>query len=317
MNNHKHDGSRSGNHTIPGSYAWLLRILHLDSGDRKKKYGYFAGTLSIIINIGLFILKLLFGINLRSISILADAVHSLSDVATSIILIVGIRMSAKPPDQQHPFGHGRAELITSVIIACILIAVGYEFIEKGIGRINTPIMLRPDIMVVLLLAGTIVIKELLARMTFTLGKAVGSAAMHADAWHHRTDSLSTLLVIIGLILYRTGMYAVDGILGIVVGLFIIYTSIVLIRESASSLMGKAPSPGFINRIKMLALSCNGIRDVHHIHVHDYGGKLEITVHIRLKADMPLDTAHEKATEVEACIQEALEDAQVTVHTEPE
>jgi len=120
-----------------------LRMLHLDSGDRKRRYGYFAGFLSIIINSGLFVLKLAIGLNLRSISIIADAVHSLSDVATSIILIVGIRVSAKPPDQQHPFGHGRAELITSVIIACILIAVGYEFIAKGIGRIRFPAMLQP------------------------------------------------------------------------------------------------------------------------------------------------------------------------------
>lgn len=301
---------------LPGFYAYLIRILRLDHGDRRKKYGYFTGTLSIIINIGLFAVKLVFGLALRSISILADAVHSLSDVATSLILIVGIHMSAKPPDQRHPFGHGRAELITSVIIACILVAIGYEFIEKGIHRISAPTMLRPDIKVVILFAGTIILKELLARMTFTLGRAVNSAAIRADAWHHRTDSLSTVLVIIGLILYRAGISAVDGILGIVVGIFIGYTGIMLIRESASSLMGEAPSPEFINHIKMLALSCEGIRDVHHIRIHDYGGRLEITIHIRLKADTPLAIAHIKATEVETCIQEAVEDAQVTVHTEP-
>jgi len=295
----------------------IARILHLDVGNRKKRYSYFAGFLSIFVNFGLFLLKLIIGLTLRSISITADAVHSLSDVATSIVLIVGIRFSSKPPDQRHPFGHGRAELITSVIIACILIIVGFEFIVNGIGRISTPTMLQPDMKVMLILVVTVIIKELLARLVFSLGREIGSTALRADAWHHRTDSLSTVLVIIGLFLYRAGINWVDGILGIIVGLFIIYTSIMLIRDSASSLMGEAPSPKFINRVKMLALSCNGINDVHHIHVHDYGGKLEITIHITLKADMPLDAAHVKASEVEACIKESIPDAEITVHAEPE
>lgn len=315
--NDRSDRTVTPGKSISPFVRFCMQILHLDTGNKKQKIGYFAGFLSIFVNLGLFVLKLLIGLSLRSISIMADAVHSLSDVATSIILVVGIRLSTKPPDQRHPFGHGRAELITSVIIACLLVVVGYEFIANGIGRINVPTMLPPDVRVVIVLGVTIIIKELLARLTFSLSRAIGSPALYADAWHHRTDSFSTVLVIIGLVLYRAGVLWVDGVLGVVVGLFIIYTGITLIRESASSLMGEAPSPKLINRIKMLALSCDGIRDVHHIHVHDYGGKLEITIHICLKADMPLDAAHTKASEVEACIKESITDAEITVHTEPE
>ena len=225
-------------------------------------------------------------------------------------------ISAKPPDQEHPFGHGRVERIVSIVIACMLIVVSIEFFINGINRLQNPVPVEFQLVIVIILAITIGAKILLSIITFDLGKIIGSSALKADAWHHSTDAISTVLVIIGFILYRFGMYYIDGVIAIIIALFIAYTGITIIIESGSILVGEAPSPKFTEQIKELALFCGGVTDVHHIHVHDYGGITEVTVHIRLRADMHLDAAHAKATEVEQCIKEHIEGVEVTVHAEP-
>jgi len=295
----------------------IISIFHLDKSDKKKSYGYLEGFLSIVVNVLLCIMKFIFGTILNSVALIADAVHSLSDVVTSLIVILGFRVSSKPADKEHPFGHGRAERVVSIVIACMLIAVGFEFFLNGFGRLQNPVPINANLVIIILLGLSIFIKELLYHFAMWLGKKVESPTLMADAWHHRTDAFSTILVLLGFVAFEFGFYRLDGILGMVVSVFITYTGVSIIKKSASSLIGEAPSPSFINRIKMLALSCRGVKDVHHIHVHDYGGKYEITIHIRLRADTHLDKAHKKATEVEECIKGEIKNAEVTVHVEPE
>jgi len=295
----------------------IISLFHLDRGDKKRKYGYFEGTLSIIVNVILFIVKLIMGTLLNSVSLLADAVHSLSDVITSAMVIFGFSVATKPPDDKHPFGHGRAERIVAIVIACLLIVVGFEFFINGLDRFKSPVPITANWFIIILLGFTIIVKEFLSNISFNLGKMIDSASLKADAWHHRTDAISTALVIFGFILYRLKLYYLDGIIGMIIAAFIIYVGISLIKEASSVLIGEAPSLSLIKRIKGIALSCEGISDVHHIHVHDYGGRLEITVHIRLKKDTHLDDAHNKASEVERCLKDELPDAEITVHVEPE
>jgi cation diffusion facilitator family transporter len=294
----------------------IVSKFRLDTGDRRKNYGYFAGGLSILVNLVIFAIKFLFGIAVNSIALVADAIHSLSDVATSLILVVGFGMSSKPPDYQHPFGHGRVERIVSIVIACMLIVVGMEFLINGINRLQNPVTVESRWVIIIMLVITIIAKIIMSVITFDLGKLIDSTALKADAWHHSTDAISTVLVIIGFILYRFGLYYIDGIIAIIIALFIAYTGVSIILESGSILVGEAPSPQFTEHIKELALSCGGVTDVHHIHVHDYGGVTEVTIHIRLRADMHLDAAHAKATEVEKCIKEHIKGVEVTVHAEP-
>jgi cation diffusion facilitator family transporter len=294
----------------------VISRFRLDSGDRRKNYGYFAGGLSIFSNLIIFGIKFFFGVAVNSIALVADAIHSLSDVATSLILIVGFGMAAKPPDKNHPFGHGRVERIVSIVIACMLIVVGIEFFINGINRLRNPVPVEFRWIIIIMLLLTIIAKAISSIITFDLGKLIDSSALKADAWHHATDAISTILVIIGFILYRFGLYYIDGVIAIIIALFIAYTGIAIIFESGSILVGEAPSPEITERIKELALSCGGVTDVHHIHVHDYGGLTEVTVHIRLRADMHLDAAHAKATEVEQCIKEHIKGVEVTVHAEP-
>lgn len=294
----------------------IMFKLGCERGDRRKNYGYFAGGLSILINLAIFIVKFLFGLAVNSIALIADAIHSLSDIATSLIVIIGFGISTKPPDQRHPFGHGRVERVVSIVIACLLIVVGVEFFISGIGRLQNPVIVEFQWLIIIVLFITILAKVVLSMITFNIGKTIDSSALKADAWHHTTDAISTVLVIIGFILYRYGLYYVDGIVALIIALFIAYTGLSIIIESGSILVGEAPSQKFIDHIKELALSCGGVTDVHHIHVHDYSGATEITVHIRLRADMHLDAAHAKATEVEECIKGQIKGVEVTVHAEP-
>lgn len=295
----------------------LISLFRLDKGDRKKNYGYFEGILSIVVNIILFLIKFIFGTLLNSVSLLADAVHSLSDVVTSIIVIFGFRISTKPPDLKHPFGHGRAERIVSIVIACLLIVVGFEFFINGFHRFEHPIPIESNLFVIGLLILSILVKEFLYRIARSLGERIESATLKADAWHHRTDAISTILVVIGFISFRYGLFRLDGILGMVVSILIAYTGVSIIKEASSFLIGEAPPAAFIEKIKEIVSCCDGVSDVHHIHVHDYGKNIEITIHIRLEGDTHLKDAHRKASEVEKTIKTNISCAEVTVHIEPE
>jgi len=294
----------------------LIALFNLDKGNRFKNYGYFEGIFSVAVNTLLFIFKFVFGVLLNSISLIADSLHSLSDIVTSAIVIFGFKISSKPPDAEHPFGHGRVERIVTIVIACLLIVVGFEFFKSGFGRFRNPIPIKADAFVITMLCVSIFMKEFLYRLSLNLGRKIDSAALKADAWHHRTDAVSTVLVLFGFVSFRFGLYSLDGILGIGVACMIVYTGIVIIKESGSVLIGEAPSSSLVNRIKETAANLDGINDVHHIHVHDYGSQLEVTVHVRVKGDTHVEDAHNKASEVERAIKECVPSAEVTVHLEP-
>ncbi len=294
----------------------ITRIFNLDRGNRFKNYGYFEGGLSIAVNLLLFAFKLGFGLFLGSISLIADSLHSMSDVATSGIVMFGFKVSSKPPDEEHPFGHGRAERIVAIVVACLLIVVGIEFFRSGFTRFRNPVPIRADLFVIVMLCLSVLAKECLYWLSLNLGKRIDSAALKADAWHHRTDAISTVLVLFGFISFRFGLYSLDGILGMAVAGIIIYTGIMIIKESSSVLIGEAPSASLVDKIKSTAGNFDGIDDVHHIHVHDYGGQVEITVHVRLSGNTYLDKAHERATEVERAVKRCVPGAEVTVHLEP-
>lgn len=294
----------------------LIKIFRLNKGNRFRNYGYFEGILSTVLNIGLFVFKFVFGTLLNSVSLIADAIHSLSDVITSVIVIFGFNISAKPADMQHPFGHGRAERIAAIVVACLLIVVASEFFLSGFERLRAPVPIRSDVLVIALLVVSIFVKELQYRVAMVLGRKVGSAALKADAVHHRTDAISTVLVVIGFFSFRFGLYGIDGVMGMAVALIIAYSGVVIIKESGDFLIGRAPPAALVEKIRATAAGCHGVSDVHHIHVHDYGGQIEITIHVRLKGDTDVRKAHEMASEVEEAIKVCVSGAEVTVHIEP-
>lgn len=295
---------------------FLIKRFNLNKGDINRNFGFFEGIISAILNFFIFLIKYFLSISLNSISLKADAFHTLSDILTSSIIILGFYLSTKKADKKHPFGHGRIEKIFSVLMAIILIYVGYEFFISSLNRFKNPVVIDVNYFILFILSFTILIKEFLTLIAFEFGKRINSLSLKTDAWHHRSDSIATLLIIIGFFSFKFGLFYLDGIFGMVVSILISFTGISIVFESSSFLIGEEPSQDMINKINEIAYSFDFVKDVHHIHIHDYGNQLEITFHIRLKGEESLNEVHNKISKIEKAIEKEIKGANVTIHSEP-
>ncbi|MCG2821806.1 MAG: cation diffusion facilitator family transporter, partial [Candidatus Atribacteria bacterium] len=209
-----------------------------------KKYkifiGYLEGTISIILNTILFGIKYWVGIKTFSIAIIADAWHTLSDSFTSLVVIIGFKVSSKPADKKHPYGHGRAEIISSVIIGTLLAVVGVNFLIASIQRFINHQSASYGNLAVIVFVISVIVKEGLAQFSMRAGEKINSQSLIADGWHHRSDSLVSLMVLVGI--FMGGYFWwVDSIMGIIVSLVIFYTTYIILKESISILIGEEPS----------------------------------------------------------------------------
>lgn len=281
----------------------------------RKAYGVLEGVVSVGINLVVSLAKFIPGVLIGSVALIADAVHSLSDVASSVVVIWGFRAAARPSDKQHPFGHGRAESIASLVIAVLLLVAAFEFGKSSLVRLLDPRPVVASAGLVLALAATMLIKEWLARFSRHLGRTIGSTALEADFWHHRSDVLSTLVVLVGLVASTYGLAWMDGAAGVVVSGFLAFTGVRLIRESVHPLIGEAPSPGLLQEIRAVAMTVPGVRAVHDIIIHRYGSLLVTSLHIEVPADVDVMIAHEMAEDVEQAVM-AHSKGWATVHVDP-
>lgn len=267
----------------------------------RSRYGYLEGWVSLIVNLVLFIIKLALGVFSGSISIIADAVHTVSDVVTSAIVIIGAAISKKPADAEHPFGHGRMENIATLIIAVLVCVIGFELLHVAIIRFSEPTIVKGNMFIIGLLTVSVLAKEWLARFSFYLSKKINSSMLYADAWHHRSDAISTLLVIVAIFGSIFRLFKLDAVFGGVVAAYIIYTGIRLIQESSFYLLGKAVDKQLHDRIKTIAQSVDGVEGVHDIIAHDYGNLKAISLHVEVSSRLDSITAHQIATTVETNI----------------
>jgi cation diffusion facilitator family transporter len=285
----------------------------------RAKYGYLEATVSIIGNILLFLIKLILGIFINSIALIADSVHSLSDVGTSGVVIYGFKISKKPPDESHPYGHGRMEYIATIIIATLLIVVGFGFIEYSIERILHPQdLLNQDFIFVI---GIIVIitaigKELMAEYSILIGKKIKSDILIADAWHHRSDAISSVAVGLGIIGTTYGYPILDPIFGLIVSFIIIYVGIEIIKDSANVLMGSAPDKELIDDIEKLVTKVDGVKGINKVKIHDYGVTKVVSLGVNVENNLRLDDAHDIADRIEKKIRNKMNYTTI-VHLEPE
>lgn len=281
----------------------------------RKEAGYVEGWLSVLINTSLFIVKYLAGVMFNSIAVIADSVHTLSDSLTSIIVVISFWIAYRPPDKEHPFGHGRAEQVGSIVIGTLLAVVGWEFCVRSYDKlINMQPMNFNWILMAVLLTSALV-KELLARFSLRLSVKYDSKSLAADAWHHRSDAVASALIAIGASLGRD-VWWVDGVLGILISAFIIYVAVRMIYDSSREILGYAPTPDLERDIVNVITSVSkDVKDVHHIHIHKYGEHVEVTLHIRLPPSIKLVDAHEIASEVERELKMKY-GWEVTVHVEP-
>jgi cation diffusion facilitator family transporter len=282
---------------------------------KRISLGYLAGGLSVIINIILFLVKYWVGIEFQSISMEADAWHTLSDTLTSLVVILGFWISSIPPDKHHPFGHGRAEAIGALIIGTLLAVAAFTFFTRSLERLQQgESAMFGDIAIYVFLA-SVIIKETLAQYSLRMGKKIQSEALIADGWHHRTDAIASGVIVLGAVLGGQ-VWWIDGAMGVGVSCLILYTVYSIFKRVIGSLLGEHPGSALKETIEtLIETEFPEVSHVHHLHIHRYGDHIEATLHIMLPATMNLQEAHDIAQSIEKKLRDHCQ-IEATVHMDP-
>lgn len=283
--------------------------------DERYRVGLIESWVSIIGNILLSLLKAVFGLLTNSIALIADAVHSASDIVSSVVVLVGFSLAKREPDQEHPHGHGRIEYLAGLLIALMLIGAGLAFIYSSYTRLSQGIYARPSIAAIIVVAFSILVKEFMYFFSAKLGELIRSDALAGDAWHHRSDSLSSVLVLIALGGGYLGLPVLDAYFGFAVALFIIYAGFKIARKACSSLLGEAPEAEIKMDVIDCAMGVEGVIDTHDLEIHDYGSWKVVTVHIGVNGRLSLEEAHVIAHRVESRISSRFH-CEAVVHLDP-
>jgi len=285
------------------------------TGKSRKNLVYTQGWLSIAINGLLFVFKYWAGFVTGSLALMADAWHTLSDSLSSIIVLVGTKISSKPPDKEHPFGHGRAELIAAVIIGVILGLIGFEFAKDSIVRLVDHESVVFGTFAIWITAISVIVKEALAQFSFWAARRTSNTSLKADGWHHRSDAISSLIILAGIFAGKY-LWWIDGVLGLIVALLIFYAAYEIIKEGTDPLLGEKPDKDLLDNLHIIAREASGINThMHHVHLHRYGEHIELTAHIRLPKTITLEKAHAIADDIELEIMNKL-NIEATIHMEP-
>ncbi len=292
-----------------------LSDITIEKAGSKNKAGFYEGIISCIVNFVIFIVKLIIGLSIQSISLITDAFHSLSDSMSSIVIIVGFYYSSKPADEEHPFGHARSENIASLIVAIMLFIISFEFLKDSVMRIIKPEHVKFSVGFIIVIIFTIIVKELLSQYSLYLGKKLDSIALQTDAYHHKTDVYATCLVIVSILLSHFGITRVDGIIGCAISLYIAYIAYEMAKKSIDPLLGEKPSEVLIEDIKKIAKSFEHVKGIHDIIIHNYGDKHIISFHIEVPDSLSPCKIHDIADEVEKKINH-LYNATCVIHQDP-
>ena len=270
----------------------------LERLDIRARHGFLEAWTSIVINSVLFVVKIVLGVLANSVSLISDAFHTLGDLVGSVVVLVGFRVAKTPADLRHPYGHGRAEPIATLIIAMLLVVAAVEFAHLSFDRLLAPEPLTATWIVVFAMVVSIALKEWLARFSNRLGDLIDSDMLRADAWHHRTDVVAAGLVVAAMIGGRLGYPALDGLFGLGVSALIGLTGFSMARGMVSRLLGEAPDRETVQQIADTAQSVRGVRGVHDIAVHDYGSAKHVSLHVEVTPDSTTEESHATANSVE-------------------
>ncbi|WP_297510153.1 cation diffusion facilitator family transporter [Thermococcus sp.] len=270
---------------------------------------------SIIGNVLLAFLKLTVGFLYSSIALISDGVHSLSDVVTSVAGYFGLKVASKPPDRSHPFGHSRFEPLVAFLIGEALLIVAYEIGRDSVYRLLRGETITVNSTMLGVTVFSILLKEAMFRYSLHVGKRLNSQILVADAYHHRSDSLSSLAVLAGLGAQKLGFRYGDALAGLAVTIFLVKVSFEIILENVGYLTGKAPPFEICEEIKRRALSVPKVIGVHDLRAHYVGSKLHVELHIEVPPDLSLKEAHDVSHEVKKLIEELPEVETAFVHVD--
>jgi len=283
----------------------------------KARGGYMEGIVSIVTNTILAAAKFWVGVLTGSLAIIADGWHTLSDSISSIVLVIAARLMSKKADREHPFGHGRWEQIAALFIAFLLGIIGYDFLKQSIEKFGqsgaAPVVFGPAALIIMIVS--VLVKECLAQYAFYIARKTDSEAVKADGWHHRSDAIASVLVVLG-ILFAQDYWWLDAALAVVVALFLFYAAYEIIREIITKMLGEKPNDELVQKITACIAAVHpDALQIHHFHLHDYVTQKELTLHIRLPGDMTIDRSHRIASEIEDAIRKDF-GIIATIHVEP-
>ncbi|MBO4875941.1 MAG: cation transporter [Bacteroidales bacterium] len=280
------------------------------------RLNYLAGIISIIANALLFALKYWAGLVSGSVALLADAWHTLSDSLSSVAVLIGVKMSSRKADKKHPFGHGRIENLVAILIGVMLAIVAYEFITQAIDKLKNPESKAIfGTLAIVVTSVSIIVKEGMAQFSFYIARKTGNISVKADGWHHRSDALSSIVVLAGIFL-QDYFWWIDAVLGICVSVILMVAVYKIIREAVDKLMGERVPDEIIVQVKtVIQETIGGDLQVHHFHIHNYGTHSELTFHINLPPDMTILEGHGIADRIEKQLRERM-NIETTIHIEP-
>ena len=282
----------------------------------RQAYGVLSGAVGIGLNILLFFGKWLAGTISGSIAIIADAFNNLSDAGSSIITLIGFRLSGQEPDPEHPFGHGRMEYISGLLVSVAILVMGFELIWSSIGKLRSPEPIESSALVFGILIASILVKLYMFFFNHSLSKKIESAAMKATSVDSLSDTVATTLVLIATLISKYTGLLLDGWFGILVGLFILYTGGSTLKETIDLLLGQPPKQEFIDEVKEIVLGHSMVHGVHDLIVHDYGpGRVMISLHAEVDVNGDIQDIHEQIDHIEHELQEKLH-CSATIHMDP-
>ena len=282
----------------------------------RNKYGYLAGVVGILMNFLLFGFKLAIGLLTSSIAVMADAFNNLSDMASSIVTIIGFKLSSVPPDEEHPFGHGRLEYISALVVAFMVMLVGVQFIKSSFERILNPVPIKFEIIPFIILFVSILIKIWLSRFNNFIGKKIDSSALKAAALDAMGDVVTSSCVVLSFLAAKFTSIPIDGYVGIVVALLILYAGFSLVKDTINPLLGEAPDEELVNSIIDGLMSYDMVIGVHDLIIHNYGvGKSIASIHAEIPSDKDILDIHEIIDTAERELSEKLK-IYLVIHMDP-
>ena len=299
----------------------LIRLFVRDSNNIKDaavrvRYGYLGSVTGIVLNILLFAGKLIAGIISGAISVTADAFNNLSDAGSSIVSLVGFKMAAQPADEEHPFGHGRMEYVSGLIISFLILLMGFELAHESVLKMISPKDIRFSWLTLCILIASVLVKLWMGLFNLTLGKRINSTSMKATAADSISDCISTSAVIVAMLVFYFAGVNIDSIIGLLVALFILYNGVKTFRESLTPLLGTKPDKEFVDEITASVEKYPDIVGTHDLIVHDYGvGNLIISMHAEVPMQMEFNAAHELIDMIEDELKKKY-NCLVTIHMDP-
>lgn len=295
---------------------WIKQPDDINNLKTRESYGILAGCIGIVCNLLLACAKFIIGILSHSISITADAANNFSDCASSLVTVISFKLAGMPPDDEHPFGHGRFEYIASLIVAFLVLFMGFELTRSSVGKIIHPEEVNFHVISLVVLILSVFVKLWMSFSYRFIGDKIQSQAMHAAATDSRNDVIATISTVAVMVFSLFSSLPVDGYVGLLVALFIIYSGIGLLRETISPLLGEAPDPELVKNIEEKILSYEGVIGIHDLVFHNYGpGRSFVSVHVEVPANQDILESHDTIDRIERDISAQFH-LEMVIHMDP-